>query len=492
MTSLFDYQIKAVHEFEQSTEKNVCLSMPTGSGKTYTFCEIARRYFAEHLKRVLFVVHRIELLDQIKKSLGERCFDIVAGVKAIPSNYDYYVAMVETVNRRIPMLPEFGLVIIDECHFGNFRKLPFFGNEKTRVLGVTATPISKPSLSTMFQKLIIPVTIKQLLDRKQLVNCEPFGFASDLVEMQKFRIKGGEFDEKEMEDFYSSEQMVKNVIESYWSLTPGKKCIVFNVNVKHNQAVYEAFKAEGLNVYALDGETPKEERKEILKALKEQQDAIVCNVGVLTTGFDEPTLQAVFLNRATKSLALYLQMIGRGARTYEGKESFIVVDLGKNTARHGYYDHDHDWESYFYAKEKERKSLGTYPTKECDACGYINKIRALLCDHCGKDFYEEHRAKIEEEKVQRLVKLERETPFNVPTERLLLLAKERNWNAKRVLELIGEHCRKWHDHNPQFDLNYVLQKAEGELYLWAKFFGKSRSKEHKELFYGKITYTDHK
>ena len=78
-----------------------------------------------------------------------------------------------------------------------------------------------------------------------------------------------------------------------------------------------------------------------------QQNAILCNVGVLTTGFDEPSIETIILNRATKSLSLYLQMVGRGSRLSENKEKFLVLDLGKNTTRHGAYTDYFDWQAYF-------------------------------------------------------------------------------------------------------------------------------------------------
>jgi superfamily II DNA/RNA helicase len=100
-------------------------------------------------------------------------------------------------------------------------------------------------------------------------------------------------------------------------------------------------------VYSITGETEKKERAEILQKFKQEPDAIICNVGVLTAGFDEPTIETIILNRATKSLSLYLQMIGRGSRLSENKSNFTVIDLGKNTARHGQYTDFFDWQTYF-------------------------------------------------------------------------------------------------------------------------------------------------
>jgi superfamily II DNA or RNA helicase len=479
---LREYQKKAISDFENSNEKNVVITMPTGSGKTFTFCEIAKRYHAENVKKVLIIVHRFELLNQAYNSLGERCFRIEAGVKQIPTDYDYYVSMVETVSKRIKLLPSFGLVIIDECHINNFKKLPFFTDLNTRVLGVTATPISDPPLATVFKKLIQPITIDKLIEDKFLLNCNAYGFASDLVAGAKFKTKGKDYDEKQMADFYSSEKMVKNVVESYWSKSAGKKTMIFNVNVNHNLAVYEAFKSEGLNVYSLTGETSLNERKEVLKSFKEQSDAILCSVGVLTTGFDEPSVKTIILNRATKSLTLYLQMIGRGSRIYENKNDFLVLDLGKNTTTHGFYNDYFDWQNYFLkGSKKESKGGGATPIKECPTCGFNQHTRKVICENCGHDFVAERELQAKEERTQKLYLLIKERPINTPTEMLFTMAAERGWKPYAVLHKIAEHVLKYENKYDVVDAEYSEGEALIQLDKWCKKYEKKNNKWHKNF-----------
>jgi superfamily II DNA or RNA helicase len=481
---LRNYQIRAIEQIEK-IDGNCMLQMPTGSGKTFTFCELAKRHFAENISRVLIVVHRQELLQQAYDSLGERCFRIEKGVKQIPHDYDYYVSMVETLNKRIDKLPDFGLVIIDEAHIGNFRKLPFFGKTETKVVGVSATPVAENSLKPYFDNIVIPTTIDRLIQEKYLLNCEVFGFASDLVEKAKFKVKRGEFDEKQMEDFYSSEKMVNNVINAYWEKVPGKKTIVFNVNLNHNEAVYKAFKNEGLNVFSVTGETPLNERRKILKDFKNSSDGIMCNVGVLTTGFDEPSVKAIVLNRATKSLPLYLQMIGRGSRLYEGKEKFIVIDLGKNTTRHGFYDDYFDWRTLFEngtKKQKESGKEGASPIKECPSCGFMQHTRKITCENCGHDFEAERDAQEKQEKEQKLFLLTKEKPINIPTERLFELAKEREWKPYAVLHKIAEHIVNYQrKHGEIVTDEYCDSQAIIELDVWCKEYGKKNNKWHQEF-----------
>lgn len=484
---LRDYQKNAILAFENKQTKNAMLCMATGSGKTYTFCEIAKRHHAEHACRVLILVHRQELLQQAYESLGTMCFKIEKGVKQIPSYYNYYVGMVETVNRRLGMLPEYGLVIIDEAHIGNFSKMPYFNDSRCQVLGVTATPISERPLIANYEKLIIPITISDLIASKHLVNCDVFGFASDLVNKQKFKVTRGDFDEKQMQEFYSSEKMVKNVINAYWTKAAGKKTIIFNVNVKHNDAVYEALKAEGLNVLSITGDTEKGERAKIISKFKRDKDAVICNVGVLTTGFDAPDIECVILNRATKSLGLYLQMIGRGARTFEGKEKFFVLDLGGNTIRHGFYDHNHDWEKYFAEGTKKDKGQGAAPTKECPECGYVQHTRKIECENCGFNFEEEKARQIKEEKEKELFLLIRDNPVAVPLEYLFRIADEKNWKPYAVLYKISDHLVKYQKkHIYTVTDDYLFAVGMEYLEEWCKKYQKKNNKWHQEYIINAI------
>jgi superfamily II DNA or RNA helicase len=480
---LRNYQKDLIKRVENSQNRKIIMQLPTGAGKTYTFIEIAKNHYAETTKPVLILVHRIELLQQAKRALGELCFCIEAGIKKIPHNFNYYIGMVETTYKRIEKLPEFGLVIIDECHFQNFKKLPFFGDDHNcKVLGVTATPTSLMPLAQYYDELILGPTVEELIKENYLVDCLPYGFASDLVDSQKFKTVKGEFDEKEMQDFYSSEYMVKNVVNGYWDICPGKKTLIFNVNIAHNKAVLEAFQAEGLNVKEIDSTFDKKDRADIIKWFKENDDAILCNVGVLTTGFDEPSIKSVILNRATKSLSLYLQMVGRGARTFENKADFKVLDFGKNVARHGYYSGFFDWNAFFKhgSKLNDGISSGIAPTKECPECHLILHLSAKNCD-CGYSFEEAKNNALKEEIEKKLVLLIKQHPILIPTDRIFEIAEERGWKEFAVLHKIAEHLSSYYlKHKQIVTDDFINEKMLENLNLWAEKYNKKVNNWYKE------------
>jgi superfamily II DNA or RNA helicase len=361
--------------------------------------------------------------------------------------------------------------------------MPYFEDYyECKVLGVTATPTALMPLANYYDELILGPTVKDLINDNYLVDCLPYGFASDLVDSQKFKTVKGEFDEKQMMDFYSSEYMVKNVINGYWDLSPGKKTLIFNVNIEHNKAVFNAFKEEGLNVKEIDSTFEKKERAEIINWFKNNKDAILCNVGVLTTGFDEPSIETVILNRATKSLSLYLQMVGRGARIFEGKQNFKLLDFGKNVARHGYYSGYFDWPAFFKhgSKLNDGISSGIAPTKECPECHLILHLSAKDCS-CGHSFEKEKENALKEETERKLVLLIEKSPILIPIDRLLDLAKERGWKEFAVLHKIAEHLASYYlKHKPIATEEFINEKMIENLGIWAEKYDKKVNNWYKE------------
>lgn len=124
-----------------------------------------------------------------------------------------------------------------------------------------------------------------------------------------------------------------------------------NNGINTSWYVYETFKEAGYDVRHLDNTHSKQERKDILKWFHENDNAILTSVSILTTGFDEPGVKNIILNRATRSLTLYYQMIGRGSRRLPDKEEFNIIDLGNNVARFGMWDAVVDWQLIFQSPE---------------------------------------------------------------------------------------------------------------------------------------------
>jgi superfamily II DNA or RNA helicase len=142
--------------------------------------------------------------------------------------------------------------------------------------------------------------------------------------------------------------MLGKLLTAYTEIAKGTKTLIFNNGINTSLYVYETFKKAGYNIRHLDNKNNAAERREILTWFSETPDAILTSVSILTTGFDEPTVETIILNRATRSLTLYFQMIGRGSRVLPNKSEFSVVDLGNNVARFGMWSAPIDWQEIFH------------------------------------------------------------------------------------------------------------------------------------------------
>ncbi len=363
---LYDYQKEDLKQiFDRFDSKpfnfNLLYQLPTGGGKTVVFSEITRQYIKQKKKKVLILTHRIELSRQTSNMLSEFGVQnkvINSQVKELPDQDDYscFVAMVETLNNRLNdqifTLENVGLVIIDEAHYNSFRKLfKFF--EECFILGVTATPLSsniKLPMKDIYQELIVGSSISFLVENNFLAKAVNYSYDVGLSGLLKIGING-DYTVKSSEDLYNSLSMQNKLLKAYKERAMGKKTLIFNNGINTSRQVYETFKAAGFDVRHLDNTNTKQQRKEILTWFKNKPGAILTSVSILTTGFDEPTIETIVLNRATRSLSLYFQMIGRGSRVLPNKPTFDVIDLGNNIARFGLWSKEIDWQKIFRAPQ---------------------------------------------------------------------------------------------------------------------------------------------
>ena len=333
--------------------------LPTGGGKTVIFSEIVRRYLEEYNKKVLVLTHRIELSKQTSKMLVE--FGVTN--KIINSTaklhdqdeYSCFVAMVETLNNRLNDqkfdISNIGLVIVDEAHYNSFTKIfNFFTDEL--ILGVTATPLSsnvKLPMYKNYDELYVGESIRHLIEHNFLARANFHSYDVGLTTLEVGA--NGDYTVKSSEELYGSNDMLSKLLRAYEETSLGKKTLIFNNGIQTSIQVFHEFKNAGYPIAHLDNTNTKKERDFILKWFSKTPNAIITSVSILTTGFDEPTIESIILNRATKSLTLYYQMIGRGSRILDHKSTFTVVDLGNNFYRFGPWGADLDWQRMFKAPD---------------------------------------------------------------------------------------------------------------------------------------------
>jgi len=379
--------------------------LPTGGGKTFVFSNMVKSAF-DRGRKCLIITDRIELLTQAGgalRVLGLEPIKIQAGKKPYLGG-SLYTAMVETLARRISIrkdyqywLNQMDVVIIDECHKRTFTKLFPYINQNARVIGFTATPErmgKKDQLGETYSDLIVGVEIDYLVNAGFLAKPKYYGVKADLSGV---RMKAGDYNQDEVASRFSETKLYKGVVENWEEKTPNTKTLVFSSNIANSKELVNEFSLKGYEAKHLDAKMTKNEREDTLKWFSATSNGILCNVGILTTGFDEPTIETVILYRATKSLPLYLQMVGRGSRTTPSKSSFSILDFGNNIATHGFWHLKREWD--ISIKENRTKTLGEAVLKNCPECGAFISASAVVCSECG--FVD-----VKEKKEQEFAKLE--------------------------------------------------------------------------------------
>ena len=384
--NLRPYQQNAVNSIREtflSGINKLILCSPTGSGKTVIFSFITKST-QDKGNRILIITDRIELLTQSGGTVNKLGIDfgyLSAKTKIVPKE-SVVISMIETLNNRIKkpeykdFIQSFDLIVIDECHKRNFDKLWPVLKPTQRIIGATATPIRqgvKNQLKDYYQKIIDVCQIPELIADGYLVPAISYG---EKVDLSNIKLKGGEYDENQLTEMYKHKY--ESVIINYKKYSQDKKTLIFCASVKNSQDLCDIFHSSGFNSKHIDATS--KDRSEILTWFKKTDNAILCNVGILTTGFDEPSIQTVILYRATTSMALFLQMCGRGSRLFDNKTHFTILDFGNNILNHGFWEQPRKWSLEL---EKKKKGPSETRAKECPKCGALLSVATKVCQYCG-------------------------------------------------------------------------------------------------------------
>lgn len=430
------YQIEAINALRVSFNagnKHVILCAPTGAGKTVIFSAMVDAAINKG-RKVLIVTDRIELLTQSGGALNKydlHPIEITANSKPDLTR-QLFVGMVETIGRRITKedyrlwLESLDLIIFDEAHKQAFNKLFAFIAKKTFVIGATATPhreSNQANLKDFYSDLIEVIDIPDLIAQGFLAKPRSFHYETDL---SKIKTTGGDFDAASQAFEFERQEAFKGVVKNYRRICDGVKALAFCPTIEASKTLLKEFERNGYNAKHLDSETSKAERIEILNWYDKTPNAILCNVGILTTGFDAPSTECVILYRATKSKPLFLQMCGRGARVTETKKSFFILDFGQNIKKHDLWENKQFWS----LDRKEKKKDGVAPVKECPECNALVAANIMLCPECEHVFEKKEKKTAKEVELIEIAAAKKEAAtltkpqmLKLPIEKLLLLVK---------------------------------------------------------------------
>ena len=386
---LRDYQLELVEGVQNSMlkgNKKILVQSAAGSGKSVTMAEIARRATGKG-NRVMFVVHRRELVSQIKETFK------LSGV-----NPDLcYIGMVQTVTRRLHKFKhEPQMILVDEAHHSLAKTYLRIFNHFPRAytVGFTATPtlLSKRGLGEFYEDLIIGKSVQWLIDNGNLA---PFNYYSvNMLDVEKLKMTRGDYSLQSIENATQG-IIYGDVIENYQKYADNTRAIVYAYSVKASKVIAQTFREAGYKAQSVDGTTPKKERNKAMEEFRSGELTILVNAELYGEGVDVQGCETVILLRPTASLSLHIQQSMRPMRYKEGKKA-TIIDHVANYTRHGLPNTEHEWS----LKGSKKAQEAELKIRECENCYAVYEpSKHDCCPMCGHvPVVEEKEKEYEEEK----------------------------------------------------------------------------------------------
>lgn len=209
-------------------------------------------------------------------------------------------------------------------------------------------------------------------------------YAPNIADLSALRRKGSDFDAEQASDILMERVVFGDIIHHYKTLASGKKAICYCSSIRHSQAMASEFKATGINAAHFDGDTPRKARKQIIEDFRSGHIQILCNVDLISVGFDCPDCECCILLRPTMSTALYIQQACRALRPAPGKKAIILDHVG-NVLRMGF--RMKSGIGHWIAECKSASLIritGRLAIRTCLKCYSAYDGRLHACPYCGE------------------------------------------------------------------------------------------------------------
>jgi len=433
---LRDYQQRAIDQlyewFNNNPTGNPALNMPGGSGKSVVIASLVKDALTNWPQtRVLMLVHSQELIAQNADKLRQLwpnapmgIYSAALGKRQIGEPITY--AGIGSIGKKADLLGHIDICLVDEVHAvstkesGLYRKLLndlLAINPDMRIIGLSASPyrlghgMITEGDEAIFCDILEPVSIEELVYKGHLVPLRS-KLTDHKLEADGLHKRGGEFIAGEMEEKYNTEDHNEAIVSEIAEKAKDRKhWLIFCSGVKHSEDMARCFNEHGIAAASLTGNAGKLEREQILADFESGKIQALCNVGILTTGYDFPALDCIAFLRSTMSPGLYLQMAVRGMRIFLDKDDCLVLDFAGVVQTHG---------PITAIKPPKRKgsSGGEAPVKICEECDEIVHISVMVCPTCGAAFPEHEKPKLS---------LRNDDIMGLETERL----KVKDWNWRK-------------------------------------------------------------
>lgn len=382
MFNLRDYQQETIDNIMNSISaghRSIMVQQPPRTGKTVIMAEIARRATAKG-NRILFVVHRQEIVQQVIKTF-----------KANDVNMDLAkIGMVQTITRHVNNLDPPAIIFVDEAHHvlaKSYRRI-LDAFPKAYKLLFTATPyrLGGQGFTDVADDLIIGKSVPWLIDHHFLAPVDYY--APSYIDTAKLKVKRtGEYDTDSIKEAMKP-KIYGNAVKHYLKLAKGMQAIAYTYNVDSAIKLANAFNGYGITARAVSGKTPKEERNKIIEEYRQGKIQIVTNAELFTEGLDLPSVDCVIMLRPTQSLSLYLQFAMRSMNPREGKTAIIIDHVG-NVERFGLPTDERQWTLEGNGKNKQQSGSTIKPVSVCPICFASFYRTSDICPYCGAALGEE-------------------------------------------------------------------------------------------------------
>lgn len=369
---------------------------PTGAGKSIVIAEIIRRISEKYPSfRFVIATHTKEIVSQnaseLQRLMPHESIGIYSASLGSKQLRRVTFANVQSIYKKDVTAD---ILIIDEAHLlsrndsSMYQKLISSlqqNNPYLKIFGTTATPMrvdqgSLTSEGSTFTDIAYDISIRRLIDDGYLSPLISFG--KDAVDLSQVKISGYDYNQSDLQLAFNQDALIDEHCQNILEATKNRKSIlVFCAGILHAESVAKRFCELGINADFVTGEMLPFERDNKIARFKSGETKILCNVAILTTGFNHKAIDCVVLLRATKSASLYIQMVGRGTRISDGKENCLVLDYGGNIDRFGPIDC-----VSIKSKKGQKAEIGIAPTKKCPACSCVVLIRVRNCPSCEYEF----------------------------------------------------------------------------------------------------------
>lgn len=361
--------------------KSVMVYAPPGAGKTYLAAAMAKGA-AQKRKRVIFSCHREQILDQTALTFDK--FNIQYGYIAsgMPANpfASVQIASIDTLRNRFERWP-CDLLVVDEAHLSGAKTwsalISHYRSIGSFVVGLSGSPCrldGKP-LKSNFAHMVEGPQNRWLIDHGYLSAYR--AFAPARMDVSGLHVRAGDYVTSELEEKFDKPSIIGDAVSSWLKFARGKRTVVYAFSIEHSKHVVDVFRAAGITAAHMDGKTPKDERRGIIKKFADGETQILSSVDLLTTGFDlsaqvgrDVPIEAVSLLRPTKSLALAIQMMGRGLRPKQYPA--ILLDHAGILKEFGLPDDHREWSLEGHATNN-RPGEATVATVVCHECFGVSR-----------------------------------------------------------------------------------------------------------------------